>query len=186
MFALSSLLFITEEQVESLEDEEMALVASRFTWFHNNCQNRWRGGSKDGCFNYSDPEHFVASCLEKYKFEAGPCDYHSGQCKGKREYTSDKYKSKGGFNKESLKRKYLQKAKIKESAFLASLNDLDHNPNDALSSSSDEETERRVGDKLNRLCFLADTIGDLYTMALGNDQVGGDDQYIGYDSAFEV
>jgi hypothetical protein len=39
MFALSSLLTITEEQVESLGDEELALVASRFTWFLNNSQN---------------------------------------------------------------------------------------------------------------------------------------------------
>jgi hypothetical protein len=36
-FALSSLLSITEEQVESLGDEELALVSSRFMWFHNNC-----------------------------------------------------------------------------------------------------------------------------------------------------
>jgi hypothetical protein len=36
MFVLSSLLIIIEEQVESLGDEELALVANRFTWFHNN------------------------------------------------------------------------------------------------------------------------------------------------------
>jgi hypothetical protein len=47
IFALSSLLSITEEQVESLGDEELALVASRFMWFHNNCMSRRRGGSKD-------------------------------------------------------------------------------------------------------------------------------------------
>jgi hypothetical protein len=62
MFALYSLLTIIEEQVESLGDEELVLVASRFTWFHNNHQNQRRGGSKDGCFNYGDPDHFVTSC----------------------------------------------------------------------------------------------------------------------------
>jgi hypothetical protein len=36
LFALSFLLTIIEEQVESLKDEELVLVASRFTWFHNN------------------------------------------------------------------------------------------------------------------------------------------------------
>jgi hypothetical protein len=35
LFALSSLLSIIEEQVESLGDEELALMASRFT-LHNN------------------------------------------------------------------------------------------------------------------------------------------------------
>jgi hypothetical protein len=53
MFSLSSLLAITKEQVESLEDEELALVASWFTQFPSNRQNRWPSGLKDGCFNYS-------------------------------------------------------------------------------------------------------------------------------------
>jgi hypothetical protein len=39
MFSLSSLLSITEEQVESLGDEELALMASQFTLFHNNRHN---------------------------------------------------------------------------------------------------------------------------------------------------
>jgi hypothetical protein len=80
---LSSLLSITEEQVESLGDEKLALVASRFMQLHNNCQNRWRGGSKDGCFNYGDLDHFIASCPKKGKQEASPCDHHSGRHKGK-------------------------------------------------------------------------------------------------------
>jgi hypothetical protein len=147
---LSSLLSITEEQVESLRDEELALVASRFMRFHNNRMSRRCGGSKDGCYNCGDPDHFVASCPKKGKSESGPCDHHSGRCKGK--YSSGKYKSKGGFDKEALKKKYLQKAKIKERV---------------VSSSSDEETERRVEDKLNWLCFIADTVGGFCTMALG-------------------
>jgi hypothetical protein len=39
MFALSSLLTITEEMVESLRDEELALVDNLFMRFHNNRQN---------------------------------------------------------------------------------------------------------------------------------------------------
>jgi hypothetical protein len=105
MFALSSLLSITEEQVESLGDEELALVASRFTRFHNNCMSRRRGRSKDRCYNGGDPDHFVVSCPKKGKSESGPRDHHSGQRKGK--YSTSKYKSKGGFDKEALKKKYL-------------------------------------------------------------------------------
>jgi hypothetical protein len=120
MFALSSLLSITEERVESLGDEELALVASRFMRFHNNRMSRRRGGSKDGCYNCGDPGHFVASCPKTGKSESGPRDHHSGRRKGR--YSSGKYKSKGGFNKEALKKKYLQKAKIKERAFLKSVN----------------------------------------------------------------
>jgi hypothetical protein len=105
MFALSSLLSIVEEHVESLGDEELALVASRFTQFHNNRMS-WRcGGSKDGCYNCGDPDHFIASCPMKGKSESGLHDHHFGQRKGN--YSSGKYKSKGGFDKEALKKKYL-------------------------------------------------------------------------------
>jgi hypothetical protein len=110
---------------------------------------------------------------KKGKQEDASRDHHSSQCKGKREYSYDKYKSKGGFEKEALK-KYLQKAKIKKCAFLASLIDLDHDSNDVVSSSSDEETDRQAEDKLNGLCFNVDTAGSLCTMALGDDVVGGD------------
>jgi hypothetical protein len=36
-----------------------------------------------------------------------PRDHYSGWCKGKWEYTSSKHKSKGGFDMEALKKKYL-------------------------------------------------------------------------------
>jgi hypothetical protein len=160
--------------VEILRDEELVLVASRFTLFHNNCQNWHCGGLKDGCFNCSDPDHFIASCSKKDKSEVGPRD-HSGRRKGKREDTSSKHKSKGRFDKETLKKKYLHKAKIKEHAFLASLGDLDHDSNEFASSSSDEEVVRHVDDKLNDLCFTTDTAGGLCTMALGEDTVGASD-----------
>jgi hypothetical protein len=165
--------------VESLGDEELALVACRFMRFYNNRMSRRRGGSKDECYNCGDPDHFVASCPKKGKSESGPRDHHSGRCKGK--YSSGKYKSKGGFDKEALKKKYLQKAKIKEHAFLTSLSDLDHDSDDVVSSSSDEETERRVEYKLNELCFITDTAGVFCTMALGEDAVS-----IGDDTTSEV
>jgi hypothetical protein len=71
-------------------------VASRLMWFYNNRQNRHHGGIKDECFKCGDLDHFIASCPKKGKQEAIPCDHHSSQRKGKREYSSDKYKSKGG------------------------------------------------------------------------------------------
>jgi hypothetical protein len=46
--------------------------------------------------------------------------------------------------------------------------------------------QRHAEDKLNRLCFIIDTIGDLCTMALGDDAVGGDDKDINNDSASKV
>jgi hypothetical protein len=107
-------------------------------------------------------------------------DHHLGQHKAKREYTFGKHMSKGRFDKEALKKKYLHKAKIKDRAFLAYLSDLDHDS--TCSSSSDEELERWVEDKLNGLSFFADTTGGLYTRALGEDEVGSGDKDIGDDS----
>jgi hypothetical protein len=72
MFSVSSLLTITKEKLESLRDEELAMVASSFNRFHDNRQNRWCGRSKDGCFNSSDLDHLIASCPEMGKSEAGP------------------------------------------------------------------------------------------------------------------
>jgi hypothetical protein len=46
-FALSSLVFVTEEQLEALGNDELALIISWFSWFHNNRLNYRRGGPKD-------------------------------------------------------------------------------------------------------------------------------------------
>jgi hypothetical protein len=160
-------------------------VASRFTWFHNNRLSRRCGGHKDACYNCGNPDQFVASCPKKGKAESSPHDHLSSRCKGK--YSSSKYKSKGGFDKEVLKKKYHQKAKIKERAFLASLSDLNHDFNDVISSSSDEETKRQVKDKVNEMCFITDTAGDLCNMALGEDAVDtSDDKDISDNTTSEV
>jgi hypothetical protein len=71
---------------------------------------------------------------------------------------------------------------VKKHAFLASLNNLDHDSNNSYSSLSNEELERWVEDKLNRLYFLVDTTESLYTMALGEDAVCSGDKDIDNDS----
>ena len=107
-FALSSLVSVIEEQM--LGDEELALVINRFSRFHNNRLNRRRcGGPKDGCYGCGDPNHFVAHCPKKNKHSSDK--YDSSKRKDKHENTSGKNKSKGGFNKEALKKMYLKKSK---------------------------------------------------------------------------
>ena len=165
-FSLSSLVSITEEQLEALGDDELALIISRFSRFHNNRLNRRRGGGlKERCYGYGDPNHFVAHCPKKNKHSSDKHD--SSKRKDKREYTS-KHKSKGGFDKEALKKKYFKKAKAQERAFLASLSNLDNDTDDdRSSSSSDDESEKRCEDKLTRLCFVAKSIhGGYCTMAV--------------------
>jgi hypothetical protein len=117
---------------------------------------------KEGCYDYGDPDHFVAHYPKKNKS-------FSDKRKDKHEYTSSKHKLKGGLDKETLKKKHLKKAKAHERAFLASLSDLDNNTDDdrSSSSSSDDESERKRQDKLIGLCFIASsTHGGFCTMAV--------------------
>jgi hypothetical protein len=125
--------------LEALGDDELALVISWFSRFYNNRLNRRRsGGPKDGCYDCGDLEHFIAHCPKNNKHSSDKSSsgkYDSSKRKDKREYTSGKHKSKGGFDKEALKKKYLKKAKAPECAFLASLNDLDNDSDNDHSSS---------------------------------------------------
>jgi hypothetical protein len=108
--------------------------------------------------------------------------------KDKSEYIS-KHKSKGGFNKEALK-KYFKKAKAQERAFLASLSDLNNDIDDNRSSSSpssDDESKKRHEDKLIGLCFIAKSIHRGYcTMAMDEGVKPNKDVLPSDDDATEV
>ena len=60
-FALSSLVSVTKEQVNALDDEDLALIVKKFTRFYNNRRDRMRGGSR-ACFKCGDTTHFKADC----------------------------------------------------------------------------------------------------------------------------
>jgi hypothetical protein len=184
--ALSSLVSVTEEQLEALGDNELALVISWFSRFHNNRLNHRRGGApKEGCYGCGDIDHFVAHCPKKNKHSSDK--YDSNKRKNKHEYTS-KHKSKEGFNKEVLKKKYFKKAKVQERAFLASLSNLDNDTDDdRSSSSSNDESERKRKDKLTGLCFVADsTHGGFCTMAVDAEMKANKDMVPIDDDTTEV
>jgi hypothetical protein len=115
--------------------------------------------------------------------------YDSSKRKDKHEYTS-KHKSKGGFDKEALKKKYFKKAKAQERAFLTSLSNLDNDTDDDRSSfspSSDDESEKRHEDKLTGHCFVAKSIHRGYcTMAVDEGVKPNKDVLPGGDDATEV
>jgi hypothetical protein len=58
LFALSSLLYILDEQVDMFGDIELTFVINQFMWLHNITKNHSLG-EYEGCFNYGDPDHFV-------------------------------------------------------------------------------------------------------------------------------
>jgi hypothetical protein len=184
-FAFSSLVSVIEEQLDALGDDELALVISRFSRFHNNRLNhRCGGGLKEGCYGHGDPEHFVAHCPKKNNHSSNM--YDSSKRKDKREYTS-KHKSKRGFDKEALK-KYFKKAKAQERAFLASLSDLDNDTDDDhSSSSSNDKSKRKHEDKLTGFCFIASsTHRGFYTMAVDAEVKANKDMVPVDDDTTEV
>jgi hypothetical protein len=149
--------------------------------------NRQRGGgSKEGCYGCGDSDHFVAHCPKKNKHSFDK--YDSNKRKDKREYTS-KHKSKGGFYKEALKKKYFKKAKAQERAFLTSLSDLDNDTDDDRSSSpsSDDESEKRRENKLTGLYFIAKSIhGGYCTMVVDEGVKPNKDVLPGEDDSTKV
>jgi hypothetical protein len=59
-FALSSLAVASDEQYESISDNEIALLTRKFCALHKFCKERRR--SPRGCFECDDTTHFIADC----------------------------------------------------------------------------------------------------------------------------
>jgi hypothetical protein len=67
-FALSSLSAASDEQYESIPDDEIALLARKFRALHRFRKERRR--SPRGCFECSNTTHFIADCPKRKKFDS--------------------------------------------------------------------------------------------------------------------
>jgi hypothetical protein len=79
-FALSSLLSITEEQLETLGDNDLCLFNNRVRRVYDRRMMK-RNGYKQGCFECGEPGHFVADCPKRndyYKKGTGGGSFDSG------------------------------------------------------------------------------------------------------------
>jgi hypothetical protein len=66
--ALSSFAAASDEQYESIPDDEIALLARKFCALHKFCKERRR--SPKGCFECCDTTHFIADYPKKKKFDS--------------------------------------------------------------------------------------------------------------------
>lgn len=175
-FALSSLVSVSEEQLEVLDDDELALITRRFMRFNDNRKNRRR--NNNNCFDCGKPGHFAADCPDKNKTKS--------------KYDYNKHKNKDGTKKKKKytdreKKEYRKKAKAR--AFIASLSDVDSDTDDHTDSSSSEEDDDRKakkkdGKNFNGLCFYSDKNRDGYcVMALNSKK---DDKESDSDTETEV
>jgi hypothetical protein len=67
-FALSSLCAASDEQYESIPNDEIALLVRKFCALHKFCKERRR--SPRGCFECGDTTHFIADCPKRKKFDS--------------------------------------------------------------------------------------------------------------------
>jgi hypothetical protein len=67
-FILSSLAATSDEQYESIPDDEVALLARKFHVLHKFRKERRR--SPRGCFECSDTTHFIINCPKRKKFDS--------------------------------------------------------------------------------------------------------------------
>jgi hypothetical protein len=67
-FALSSLAATSDEQYESIPDDEITLLARKFRALHKFCKERRR--SPRGCFECGDTTHFIADYPKRKKLNS--------------------------------------------------------------------------------------------------------------------
>jgi hypothetical protein len=102
-FALSSLCVTSDEQYESIPDNEIALLARKFRALHRFCKERRR--SPRGCFECGDTTHFIADCPKRKKFDSSnKYNYNnwndsSDKGEGKKKYRFGDKKKKKKFQK---------------------------------------------------------------------------------------
>jgi hypothetical protein len=141
-FHLSSLCAASDEQYESIPNDEIALLARKFRALHRFCKERRR--PPRGCFECGDTTHFIADCSKRKKFDSSnKYNYNN------RNDSSDKGEGKKKYHFGDKKKK-LQKIM---SRACAALSDLDFSSDDSSNSEDDERPKRKMGD-FTGLCLM--------------------------------
>jgi hypothetical protein len=142
-FALSFLCAASDEQYESIPDDEIALLVRKFRALHRFHKERRR--SPRGCFECSDTTHFIADCPKRKKFDSSnKYNYNN------RNDFSDMGEGKKKYRFRDKKNKKFQKMM---SRACAALSDLDFSSDDSSSSKEDERPKRKTGD-FTDLCLM--------------------------------
>jgi hypothetical protein len=133
-FALSYLAATSDEQYESIPDDEITMLVRKFRTSHKFRKERRR--SLRGCFECGDTTHFIADYPKRKKLNSfNKYNYNN------RNNLSDKDKKKYRFR--DKKKKNFQKMIPRACAVLS---DLDFSSDDSSSSEEDEKPKRKIGD----------------------------------------
>jgi hypothetical protein len=141
-FALSSFSAASDEQYESIPDNEIALLARKFRALHKFCKERRR--SPRGCFECDDTTHFIANCPKRMKLDSTSNKYDYTKRNDYRKGDDKKYRS--GDKKKKKFQKMISQA-------CAALSDLDFSSDDSSSSEEDEKPKHKTCD-FTGLCLM--------------------------------
>jgi hypothetical protein len=141
-FALFSLSVTSDEQYESIPNDEIVLLARKFPALHKFRKERRR--SPMGCFEYSDTTNLITDFPKRKKLNSS----------NKYDYTKRNNYSKGDDKKKyrfgDKKKKKFQKMMTRA---CAALSDFDFSSDDSSTSEEDEKVKRKLGDFTN-LCLM--------------------------------
>jgi hypothetical protein len=142
-FALSYLCIASDEQYESIPDDEIALLVRKFHVLHRFRKERRR--SPRGCFECGDTTYFITDCPKRKKFySSNKYNYNN------RNDSSNKSEGKKKYRFRDKKKKKFQKIM---SRACATLSVLDFSSDDSSSSEEDERPKRKTGD-FTGLCLM--------------------------------
>jgi hypothetical protein len=98
-FTLSSLVIASDEQYESISDDEITRMVRKFCTLHKYRKERRR--SPRGCFECGDTTHFITDCSKRKKLDSSnkynyikQNDYRKGDDKKKHHFGDKKKKKK--------------------------------------------------------------------------------------------
>jgi hypothetical protein len=132
----------SDEQYESIPDDEIALLARKFRSLHRFRKERRR--SPRGCFECGDTTHFIADCPKRKKTDSSnKYNYNN------RNDSSDKGEGKKKYRFGDKKKKFQKMM----SRACAALSDLDFSSDDSSSSEEDERPKRKTDD-FTGLCLM--------------------------------
>jgi transcriptional antiterminator len=100
-FALSSLCAASDEQYESIPDDEIALLARKFHALHRFHKERRR--SSRGCFECGDTTHFITDYPKRKKLDSSSNKYDYTK---RNDYSKSDDKKKYRFGDKKKKKKF--------------------------------------------------------------------------------
>jgi hypothetical protein len=143
----------SDEQYESIHDDEIAPLARKFRALHRFRKERRR--FPRGCFKCGDTTHFIADCSKRKKFDSSnKYNYNN------RNNSSDKGEGKKKYHFGDKKKK--KKFQKMMSRACTALNDLNFSSNDSSSSEEDERPKRKTGD-FTGLCLTGKSLRMIVT-----------------------